>query len=70
MLLMLPRRKILRTMNSVVTRARMFTAKPDGDVNIFMLQVCLQPCSRKEARVREHEGACCTRQSVHGVSLP
>ena len=38
-------RKILRTVTSVVTRARMFTAKPDGDVNIFMLQAGLRPCS-------------------------
>ena len=38
-------RKTLRTVTSVVTHARMFTAKPDGDVNIFMLQVRPQPFS-------------------------
>ena len=40
------RRKTLRVVTSVVTRARMFTAKPDGDVNIFMLQARPQPCCR------------------------
>jgi hypothetical protein len=33
-----PRRRMLREADSMVTRARMFEHKPDGDVNIFMLQ--------------------------------
>ncbi len=35
----LPGRKMLRDLNGVVTRARMFQHKPDGDVNIFMMKV-------------------------------
>ena len=55
-------RKVLRTVNSVVTRARMFTAKPDGDVNIFMLQVGPAPrstlCSSASTRGCLQHGVC------------
>jgi len=40
-----PRRRMLREADSMVTRARMFEHKPDGDVNIFMLQArSAAPC--------------------------
>ncbi|KAK9834016.1 hypothetical protein WJX81_002998 [Elliptochloris bilobata] len=34
-------KRMLKQVNTVVTRARMFAHKPDGDVNIFMLQDAL-----------------------------
>lgn len=47
----------------MVTRARMFTAKPDGDVNIFMLQVRRSPAaglclSARECLLHEHLRVC------------
>ena len=45
-----PRRRMLREADSMVTRARMFEHKPDGDVNIFMLQVRPNPYSKPYCR--------------------
>ena len=62
-------RKTLRTVTSVVTHARMFTAKPDGDVNIFMLQARPQPCRRTMLRrdyMRVHQRPRVCTGGYHG----